>query len=100
VPALLLQPLVENAVRHGIATLIDGGLVQIAADRAGDRVVIVVENPRDPEAKVRPGTGLGLDIVRRRLMAAFGDDASMTIEPGEHRYRVAITIPAGGTSDV
>jgi signal transduction histidine kinase len=100
VPALLLQPLVENAVRHGIATLIDGGLVQIAADRSGDRVVIIVGNPRDPEAKVRPGTGLGLDIVRRRLAAAFGDDASMVVEPGEHAYRVAITIPVGGSSDV
>jgi signal transduction histidine kinase len=100
VPALLLQPLVENAVRHGIATLIEGGTLQISADRAADRVAIVVENPRDPEAKVRPGTGLGLDIVRRRLAAAFGDDASMVVEPGEHSYRVVITIPAGGRSDV
>jgi LytS/YehU family sensor histidine kinase len=100
VPALLLQPLVENAVRHGIATLIEGGTLQITADRAADRVVIIVENPRDPEAKVRPGTGLGLDIVRRRLAAAFGDDASMVVEAGEHSYRVVITIPAGGRSDV
>jgi signal transduction histidine kinase len=100
VPALLLQPLVENAVRHGIATLIEGGTVQITTDRAGDRVVIIVENPRDPEAKVRPGTGLGLGIVRRRLAAAFGDDASIVVEPGEHAYRVVISIPAGGESDV
>ena len=99
VPALLLQPLVENAVRHGIATLIEGGVVQITADRTGDRVAIIVGNPRDPEAKVRPGTGLGLEIVRRRLAAAFGDDASMAVEAGEHSYRVVITIPAGG-SDV
>ena len=97
VPALLLQPLVENSVRHGIATLIEGGVVQITAERAGERVVIVVENPRDPEAKSRRGTGLGLDIVRRRLAAAYGDDASMIVEPGEHSHRVVITIPAGGT---
>lgn len=93
VPALLLQPLVENSVRHGVATLIEGGVVQITAERAGDRVVIVVENPRDPEAKSRRGTGLGLDIVRRRLAAAFGDEASMVVEPGEHAHRVVITIP-------
>lgn len=100
VPALLLQPLVENAVRHGIATMIDGGVVDISAERAGDRVVIVVENPRDPEAKSRKGTGLGLDIVRRRLAAAYGDVASMVVEPGELSHRVVITIPAGGSADV
>lgn len=100
VPALLLQPLVENAVRHGIATMLEGGVVQITADRTGDRVVIVVENPRDPEAKSRAGTGLGLDIVRRRLAAAFGDDASMVVEAGEHTYRVLITIPVGASADV
>jgi two-component system sensor histidine kinase AlgZ len=100
VPALLLQPLVENAVRHGIATLIEGGVVEITAERAGDRVVIVVENPRDPEAKSRPGTGLGLDIVRRRLAAAFADEASMVTEPAEQSFRVVITIPAGETADV
>lgn len=100
VPALLLQPLVENAVRHGIATLIDGGVVQISAERAGERVVIAVENPRDPEAKSRRGTGLGLEIVRRRLAAAFGDEASMLVEPGELKHRVVITIPAGGAAHV
>jgi len=96
VPALLLQPLVENAVRHGIATCVDGGTVSIQAERAGDSVVIVVQNPRDPEARSRRGTGLGLDIVRRRLRAAFGDEASMLAEAGEHGYRVVVTIPAGG----
>ncbi len=100
VPALLLQPLVENAVRHGIATLIEGGVVQVTAERVADRVVIAVENPRDPEAKSRRGTGLGLDIVRRRLAAAFGDDASMVVESGEQSHRVVITIPVGGTADV
>ncbi|TAK16432.1 MAG: sensor histidine kinase [Acidobacteria bacterium] len=99
VPALLLQPLVENAVRHGIATLIEGGVVRISAERSGDKVVIVVANPRDPEAKSRRGTGLGLDIVRRRLAAAFGDEASLTVEPGEHSHRVVITIPAEGKGD-
>lgn len=99
VPALLLQPLVENSVRHGIATLIEGGVVQITAERAANRVVIAVENPRDPEAKSRRGTGLGLDIVRRRLNAAFGDEASMLVEPGERSHRVVITIPAGAKAD-
>ena len=95
VPALLLQPLVENAVRHGIAGLVDGGTVNIHAERAGDSVVIVVTNPRDPDARGRKGTGLGLDIVRRRLHAAFGDDASMRVDADDQHYRVVVTVPAG-----
>ena len=99
VPALLLQPLVENAVRHGIAGLVDGGNVNITAERIGDAIVIVVENPRDPDARGRKGTGLGLDIVRRRLRAAFGAEASMTVEATEHSYRVVVTVPHTGAAD-
>ena len=95
VPALLLQPLVENAVRHGIAGLIEGGTVAVSAVRAADRVVVTVSNPRDPDAPPRPGTRLGLDIVRRRLAAAFGVDAAMTVEPSADAYRVTLTMPAG-----
>src|SRR5437868_15349634 len=47
VPPLLLQPLVENAVRHGVATLLEGGAVEIDARVAGTRAVIEVRNPRD-----------------------------------------------------
>jgi hypothetical protein len=92
VPPLILQPLVENAVRHGIATRLDGGTVEIDAVRTGDRLVIVVVNPRDPDA-VRTGTGLGLDNVRRRLAAAFGESAAIAVEGAEERYKVSVTVP-------
>ena len=92
VPPLILQPLVENAVRHGIATRLDGGSIQIAARRAGDHAVIVVSNPRDADA-ARKGTGLGLDIVRKRLAAAFGDRASVSIEAAPESYRVSLSVP-------
>ena len=85
----MLQPLVENAVRHGIAGMVDGGVVSITAERAGESVVIAVENPRDPDAPHRKGTGLGLDIVRRRLRASFENEASLVVEAGEDRFRVA-----------
>ena len=61
VPPLLLQPLVENAVKHGIASRLDGGTLTIVTKRFGDRVSIVVENPADadaPPARV-PGHGHG-----------------------------------------
>ena len=92
VPPLILQPLVENAVRHGIATRIDGGVIEIEARRAGERAVIVVSNPRDPDAG-RRGTGFGLEIVRKRLAASFGDRAALAIEPAPEAYRVSVTIP-------
>ena len=92
VPPLLLQPLVENAVRHGIATTLDGGTVSVATRRAGERVVIVVANPHDAEAR-RAGTGLGLDIVRRRLAATWGDEASLATERLAAGFRVSITLP-------
>ena len=93
VPALILQPLVENAVRHGVATLVDGGKIEIAARRAGDLTVLVVENPRDPDGS-RRGTGFGLDIVRRRLAAAYGNRAAVIVEPSPAFFRVTITLPA------
>jgi two-component system sensor histidine kinase AlgZ len=92
VPPLLLQPLVENAVRHGIATTLDGGTITIETRRAGDRVVMSVSNPRDAEAR-RRGTGRGLDLVRRRLAAAFRDRASLAIDPRPDAFRVQVTIP-------
>ena len=95
VPALLLQPLVENAVRHGISTRLDPGEIAIETRRAGARIVIVVTNPRD-EDPGRPGTGLGLGIVRRRLEARYGDTAALTVEREVLSFRASIVVPASG----
>ena len=92
VPPLILQPLVENAVRHGIATCLEGGMIEITAHVAGARLVISIANPRDPDAG-RRGTGFGLDIVRRRLAASFGERAGVAVEAGADRYRVSLTVP-------
>lgn len=94
VPPLLLQPLVENAVRHGIATCLEGGRVDITATLAGDMALIVVTNPRDAEGGGgHRGPGFGLDIVRRRLAASFGDAAALVVLPAADSYRVTVTIP-------
>lgn len=92
VPPLLLQPLVENAVRHGIATCLDGGVIAVHAETRGGVVWLTVTNPRDPDAG-RRGTGFGMGIVRRRLHAAFGDRAALAVEPSEDGYRVSLTWP-------
>jgi signal transduction histidine kinase len=92
VPPLLLQPLVENAVRHGIATCLEGGTIQVEARRRGAVVWLTVSNPRDGES-TRRGTGLGLDIVRRRLSGAFGTRGALAVEPSPDEYRVSLTWP-------
>ena len=76
VPPLLLQPLVENAVTHGIAHMLDGGTIRIAASRTPARLSIVVENPvRSGSAAIGTGTGVGLANVRARLRALYGAEA-------------------------
>jgi hypothetical protein len=68
VPPLMLQPLVENAITHGIATLIDGGTIRLTVTAADGALTIVVDNPRDAERR-KPQTGVGPQNVRRRLDA-------------------------------
>ncbi len=93
VPPLLLQPLVENAVTHGISQMIDGGRVRIEARREADRVVIVVENPRDPDSPDPKGAGIGLQNVRRRLAALYGGEAEMRLQPERETFRVELRLP-------
>lgn len=80
VPPLILQPLVENAVVHGIQQLLDGGSVSISAKCLGERLRIVVENDCEARRKTKPGEGIGLENVRRRLEARYGDHAWLNLE--------------------
>ena len=94
VPSLLLQPLMENAVNHGIANLPEGGLVSLEAKRADGRLSIVTENSFDPEVRPSRGNGVGLANVRRRLEAAYGSRANVSVRVGGDRYRVELVLPA------
>jgi two-component system, LytTR family, sensor histidine kinase AlgZ len=93
VPPLILQPLVENAVTHGIAGLLEGGVIRLDISRTNGDLRIVLENPRDSDAAApRPG-GMGLDNVRRRLAAMFGHDATMETHAGAGQFRVELHLP-------
>ena len=93
VPALLLQPLVENAVKHGVAGLIEGGSIRLAARREGSGVTIVIENAFDPDDPPRHDLGLGLSNVRRRLEVRYGRDAAMEAGAQAAVYRVVLRLP-------
>jgi two-component system sensor histidine kinase AlgZ len=93
VPPLLLQPLVENAVKHGIASMVEGGSIRLSARLEQTALHIVVENPFDPEGATARRNGLGLQIVKRRLLARYGDRADMVTDSSGNRYRVEILLP-------
>ena len=96
VPPLLLQPLVENALKHGIAHLVDGGTVTVQAKRRGATVYLVVENPLDPDRPPSPGAALGLENVRRRMQTTYGERALVVVDSKPQRYRVELRIPLEG----
>ena len=93
VPPLVLQPLVENAVTHGIAQMLDGGTVRIEAQRRGEKVLLAVENPRDPDSPDPKGAGIGLRNVRRRLAALYGGDADIRVQSERESFRVELRLP-------
>lgn len=93
VPPLLLQPLVENAVTHGIGQLIYGGVVRIFAQRNGDHVVLGVENRCDPDRVPGKGEGIGLVNTRRRIETFYGSSAALKVVDEAERFRVELTLP-------
>jgi sensor histidine kinase YesM len=94
VPPLVLQPLLENAVGHGIAGMIDGGTIRLDVLRRGDRLAIAVENPRDPDAIPRRRGGVGLENVRKRLAIVFGGAARMDAVASPTGFKVSIDLPS------
>jgi two-component sensor histidine kinase len=95
VPALVLQPLIENAVKHGIAGLVEGGRIRLSVRRRGADVSITVENAFDPDMPAPRNMGLGLAHVRRRLQVRYGEDAVVDAGPRGGVYRVVLRFPCG-----
>jgi len=99
VPTLLLQPIVENAVRYGVSSRLEGGTVRLAAGRRDGALWLEVadDGPGLDGSATPPGTGFGLHAVRERLRAAGHLDAlSIESNPGRGT-RVRITLPLGNT---
>jgi two-component system sensor histidine kinase AlgZ len=95
VPALLLQPLLENAIYHGIEALPAGGTITVSGHCRGDDYEIAIENPiAETQHPVRgSGDRIGLDSVRERLDLAFPGRASVTATATGGRFRVQLRLP-------
>jgi two-component system sensor histidine kinase AlgZ len=93
-PPLVLQPLLENAVYHGVEPGTGIGDVLVRIERRGDRVHALIENPsHDGGAGVRAGNHMALDNIRERLMLFFDADARLETKVDGGRYRVEIDMP-------
>jgi two-component system sensor histidine kinase AlgZ len=94
-PPMILQPLVENAVKHGIGHLPEGGAVRIRAQRAGSILQVTVENDIDQDLPpATAGRGIGLANVRQRLAAMYGHEASVNWTREDNVFTVALALPA------
>jgi LytS/YehU family sensor histidine kinase len=94
VPPLILQPLVENAIGHGIAHLVDGGAITIRASRTHKTLTLAVTNPYDAERPPGKGSGLGMANVRKRLRTLYGNDGAVTITDADAMFCAEVTLPA------
>lgn len=94
-PAMLLQPLVENAIKHGLEPQVEGGELVVEARQAAGRIVITVADGGVGWSAVPPSAqSFGLQQVRERLKAAFGEQAQMnTQSPAEGGARVELSWP-------
>jgi sensor histidine kinase YesM len=94
VPPLVLQPLVENAVVHGIGNLPDGGTIRLVSQINDGRLSIAIENSFDPESTPTRRTGMGMANVRQRLDGRYSGQASIQVTAAADKFRVELSLPA------
>ena len=97
-PRLTLQPLLENAVYHGIEKRATGGRIVIQGECSDDRVTLRLSNPAAVTnsagfANIREGHGMALDNVRQRLRGVFGDRVSLTATTVADQYQLVLEFP-------
>jgi two-component system sensor histidine kinase AlgZ len=92
-PPLSLQPLLENAVYHGIQALPEGGEVRVSGRRSGEHWLIEVRNPIGPGGSGHRGSGQAVANIRARLRHRFGDRADLTCEQGSDYHLARLWIP-------
>lgn len=97
VPPLMLQPLIENAVYHGIEPRPEGGRIVIAITRQANELQIRIVNPPAPLASHASGNQLALDNIRQRLALYFDLEARLEIEPTAQHFEVRIILPCRPT---
>jgi two-component system sensor histidine kinase AlgZ len=92
-PSLILQPLVENAVYHGVSQLPAGGTILVRVREAGGRVSVAVENPAPQRPARSDGHQIALDNIGQRLQALYGSAGRMEVTRPRGGYRIELSYP-------
>jgi sensor histidine kinase YesM len=93
IPPMILQPLLENAIKHGIRDLVDGGTILIKSMVRDEWLFIAIENPIDVQPSQAQGTGTGLKNLQARLSSLYGKRSRVDWQNKQQIFRVEITIP-------
>ena len=95
VPSLILQPMVENAIEHGIRKRAAGGQLRVGAARNNGQLTLSVYNdgPQLPEDWQQQGTGIGISNVRARLQSLYGESCALDIQNRDHGVEVLLSVP-------
>ena len=93
IPALTIQPLLENAVRHGIENCGSSGSLQVDIVQTSQSVSIVIVNPYNNQLQARTGNGIALDNIRQRLLLHYGSAAQLTHGIVDDLFRLKLVIP-------
>jgi two-component system LytT family sensor kinase len=102
IPGMILQPLVENSVKHAIAPTSKQVTITLSAREEYGRLVVTVSDDGTASGAahpVRPGYGIGLANVRERLEARFGSEASVDSAPGERGHSTQLRLPVIRAAD-
>jgi LytS/YehU family sensor histidine kinase len=100
VPSLILQPIVENAVKHGLSESLDQVGIRITADCFQGYLKIQVENNFDDDKpKSKSGTGIGLQNIAQRMKLTYGRDDLMHVGTDNKKFLVTLTFPQNGLDD-
>ncbi len=92
-PQLLIQPLLENAVKHSLYAILGEVTIQVIARKKLANLIIEIKNPFDPKAGQVSGSGFGLEAVKRRLYLLFGRHDLIEIKQNENEFEVKVIIP-------
>ena len=92
-PSLILQPLVENAVYHGVAQMEGGGRILVSIQQSGNVLQVVVENPAPVKSARTEGHKIALENIRQRLQVLYGGQGRLQTEHADGFFRVELSYP-------
>lgn len=93
-PSLTLQPLLENAIYHGVQLVPEGGEITVTVQRRGKLVEVVITNPLNRIKQQQKGNKIAVSNIRQRLAAHFGEEAQVITETAENHYISRVIFPA------